>query len=313
MVRFKEPARDDDDRKMEELLDKMHGLSVRKRAYVHLYAQCFRRFPEFAKELPKPEIVSTAPSATFAYQALTALLTPPRPTWPHTSDPTPASAPIADTVPYFRTQLRPDTCAFCVQPSHRIRKCPIAQEYIQTGRATTCGDRLHLPNGQPIPNDGSGHRLQASINLWLAAQTAPTPPQAPPPSREPPPHAALSFEAVGSRAGRVEEASEAYIVEVVEPVVSEESESNSKDDFEDVFEVFSTEKKKREYKASKLPELAPITTIPAVEPSGATRTAPASTLTSSSVMTVRLGLLFSFYSPSSPLSLRYYGHSSLAS
>ena len=41
-VRFKEPARDDDDREMEELLDKMHGLSVRERAYAHLYAQCFR-------------------------------------------------------------------------------------------------------------------------------------------------------------------------------------------------------------------------------------------------------------------------------
>jgi gag-polyprotein putative aspartyl protease len=71
-------------------------------------------------------------------------------------------------------------------------------------------------------------------------------------------------------------------VEVIEPVVSEESESDSEDDFEDIFEVFSTKKKKSEFKASKLPELAPITTIPAVEPSGATRAAPASTLASSS-------------------------------
>ena len=37
-VRFKEPARDDDDREMEELLDKMHGLSVHEQAYAHLYA-----------------------------------------------------------------------------------------------------------------------------------------------------------------------------------------------------------------------------------------------------------------------------------
>ena len=102
-VRFKELACDDNDRKMEELLDKMHGLSVHERAYAHLYAQCFCRFPEFVRELPKPEIVSAAPSATFVYQAPTALLTLLRPTWPRTSDPAPASVPVTDTVPYFRT------------------------------------------------------------------------------------------------------------------------------------------------------------------------------------------------------------------
>ena len=64
-----------DNREMEELLDKMHSLSVHEQAYVHLYTQCFCHFPEFAKELLKPEIISAAPSATFAYQALTTLVT----------------------------------------------------------------------------------------------------------------------------------------------------------------------------------------------------------------------------------------------
>ena len=169
-----------------------------------------------------------------------------------------------------------------MQPGHRIRKCPIAQEYIWTSHATSRGNCLHLSNGQPILNDSSSHELQASIDLWLAAQTALIPLQAPPPSYEPPLHTALSFKAIGSQAGRAEEASEAYIVEIIKPAASKESKAESDDDFEDIFEVFSTKKKKNEFKASKLPELAPITTIPTVKPSGATRAAPASTLASSS-------------------------------
>ena len=58
---------------------------------------------EFTKELPKPEIVSAAPSTTFTYQAPTALLTLPRPTWPRNSNPAPVSAPVADNVLYFCT------------------------------------------------------------------------------------------------------------------------------------------------------------------------------------------------------------------
>ena len=79
----------------------------------------------------------------------------------------------------------------------------------------------------------------------------------------------------------MEEVSKAYIVEIVELVMSEESEAEFNDDFEDILEVFSIEKKKSEFKASKLPELAPITTISAVEPSGVTCATPASTLTTS--------------------------------
>ena len=80
MVHFKELACNDDDHETEKLLDKMHSLSVHERAYVHLYTQCFHCFLEFTRELLKPEIISTAPSAMFTYQVPTTLLTPPRPT-----------------------------------------------------------------------------------------------------------------------------------------------------------------------------------------------------------------------------------------
>jgi hypothetical protein len=54
-------------------------------------------------------------------------------------------------------------CAFCLQPGHHVRECTSAQEYVRLGRALVLGDRLSLPNGQPIPNDGAGRRLNDKV------------------------------------------------------------------------------------------------------------------------------------------------------
>ena len=39
------------------------------------------------------------------------------------------------------------------------------------GHALVLEDRLSLPNGQPIPNDGAGRGLKHGIDTWLAAQS----------------------------------------------------------------------------------------------------------------------------------------------
>jgi len=42
-------------------------------------------------------------------------------------------------------------------------------DYALTGRILIINDRLHLPNRQPIPNDGNGRGLKPAIDKWLAA------------------------------------------------------------------------------------------------------------------------------------------------
>jgi hypothetical protein len=53
---------------LEEIIKKLHGLSVDDPAYAVLYAQCKLRFPEVAQELVKPAMFQSAASAP-AYQA----------------------------------------------------------------------------------------------------------------------------------------------------------------------------------------------------------------------------------------------------
>ena len=67
-MNFKEPAQEED-AEMEELLNKMHGLSVKERPYALHYAQCLRRYPELTRILPAPEIVRDSPASAYSYQA----------------------------------------------------------------------------------------------------------------------------------------------------------------------------------------------------------------------------------------------------
>jgi hypothetical protein len=57
------PSQSEEDRKLEEITKKMHGLSVHDPAYAVLYAQCKLRFPEVAQELVKPAMFQSAASA----------------------------------------------------------------------------------------------------------------------------------------------------------------------------------------------------------------------------------------------------------
>jgi hypothetical protein len=189
-------------------LSRMHGLSVQERSYTLLYTQCLRRYPELAPMLPKPEIVRDAPPSRYSYQTTTA---PPPP-------------PSADASAFFRPRPRADGCAFCVQPGHRVRECPAAQEYVHTGRASIRDGRICLPNGRHVPNDSSGRGIKAGIDAWLAAQQAASAPVPVATSRP-----ALDFERVRGPMACIEEI--------------------------DTFEVFAAERKKRASKAAKLPEL----------------------------------------------------------
>ncbi|KAH9042193.1 hypothetical protein EDB85DRAFT_2139539 [Lactarius pseudohatsudake] len=72
-----------------------------------------------------------------------------------------------DASSYFR--LRTHGCIFCAEPGHHVRQCSTAKYYDYTNRILILNDRLHLPNGQPIPNDGNGRGLKPAIDKWLAA------------------------------------------------------------------------------------------------------------------------------------------------
>jgi hypothetical protein len=115
-----------------------------------------------------------------------------------------------------------DRCAFCTQKGHCLYECLAAEEYIDSGRAVIVNHWIHLPNGQPVPNDGTGQGIKASINNWLTAQY---------PSQ------------VVAPTAWVEEVVEAHILQVAEfslPLPNDKSE----DEVMNIFEVFTTQKRK---------------------------------------------------------------------
>ena len=235
----------EEDRELEDIIRKIHGLSVRDPAYATLYFQCKRRFPDIAQELAKPELSQT--SSVLTYQPAS---TVPNPTtapahqnWmPNTQTATHPSE--ADT--YFRTPRRPNGCAFCTQQGHLIRECPVARDYVYSNRAMLKNNRIHFPNGQSIPNDGSNRGLKHSIDIWLANNSATTPdtssqhPTLAPFQRDQPPHTSLGFEAT----------SEVHMAQVTN-VTEDDTPDSQLDELYDVHRVLANEKKKRESKAPK--------------------------------------------------------------
>ncbi|KAI9432595.1 hypothetical protein H4582DRAFT_2061674 [Lactarius indigo] len=114
--------------KLEDLMDKMHGLSMRERSYAVLYARLAHRYPDVARNVPKPEL--TQPS--YAFQTPSTPTSSSRQPWTERSVPAPPPAVSSDSS-FFRSRAM--SCAFCSQTNHRIRECPIAQEYVRLGRA----------------------------------------------------------------------------------------------------------------------------------------------------------------------------------
>jgi hypothetical protein len=71
---------------------------------------------------------------------------------------------------YFRPR-RNKGCFFCAELGHYVRQCSTAMDYVNANHAVIINDRLRLPNGRPIPNDGRGRSLKLAIDEWLAANT----------------------------------------------------------------------------------------------------------------------------------------------
>ena len=175
-ARFKESSSTKAQRKDEDdpiaLVTKLNNLSVWEPSYLVLYSQCQKRFPSIAQHLPKPDL--------FANQLSPAIAAVPAPARQPSAQqtfapPTPSTADAtADAFFWDRNGVRSRSCVFCGVLGHRIRGCPVAQEYVDTGRVKIVGNRLHLPTGQPIPNDGRGPGLKASIDAWLAANAQPS-------------------------------------------------------------------------------------------------------------------------------------------
>ena len=181
----------------------------------------------------------------------TPIPTPPRQPWIVDC---PMPPPLPNTSDHAFLQSR---CMFCSQTNHCIKECPLAHEYIRTGKAIIINNQIHLPNGQPIPANIMGINLQAKIDAWLAgtAATAPTHPSDASFVRNPPPHTTHCFEIVTE--GLYDQpVQQAHIVEIP-TVESESKDEDDKDNF-DLFEVYATERKKRNTKTSQLPELAQV-------------------------------------------------------
>jgi hypothetical protein len=148
---------------------------------------------------------------------------------------------------------------------HRIHGCPAAEEYVDTGCVKIIGNRLHLPTGEPIPNDGCGLGLKASLDAWLAANAPPSSVTTmPTPQCDPPPHTtSYSFE---------------ILPELTVPTsvyITEEADTDSGNDdntytseLYDMYEVFATKKKDSRPPANKASPLAP--TSPPSLPSAST-------------------------------------------
>jgi len=154
-IQFQDTRRKNDE--LEDLVGRLHDLSVRDREYAMLHARCESLFPNAMLSIPKPGYRDAPPSVAYSYQATAPPPLTPQPWSMQTSAPAPVPAipPASTSTPTSFFPPRPKTCAFCHGQGHRIRSCPIASEYLASGRTSVIEGRIHLPNGQPVPFDGS--------------------------------------------------------------------------------------------------------------------------------------------------------------
>ena len=259
-VRFQDDYREEDDKALEAFIYQLHALPVRDPKYALVYTRCATRFPNAMLGIPRPGYqVNT--STSYTYQASAPLPPPPQP-WS-----VPAAAPIpAPTTPsssthatstFLRFSPCAETCTFYCTEGHRLRSCTTTNKYIQSGRASWINERIHLPNGQPVPFDSIRRRLKVSIDAWLTSQTtaAPTLAQATTVlTCNPPPHFGLH----NAPTSRIEEVVELHILQVREATCP-----NKEEFLHDIFEVFATEKKRGDKaKAPKLTAPPPAALAP---------------------------------------------------
>ena len=121
---------------------------------------------------------------------------------------------------------------------------------MRSGHTLVLGDRLCLPNGQQIPNDGIRRGLKHGIDTWLVVQdqVAPAPAHHVAFVREAPLHHIPTNHDNRVPSVRIDEVKEAQVIN------NEGTESDDENVF-DFFQIFVTEKRKRETRRSRLPEL----------------------------------------------------------
>jgi hypothetical protein len=257
-----QPKEDDDPI---ALVTKLKSLSVSEPSYLVLYSQCQECFPNMAQHLPKPNLFATKiPSA----MAMVAYQSPPVPAcqpWAqHNPAPSTMSPAVAasdkDNFCSDRNGTQSQGCMFCGMLGHRIHGCPAAKEYFDTGCVKIIGNRLLLPTGEPILNNGCRLGLKVSLDAWLAANAPPSSvTTTPTPQRDPPPHTmSYSFEILPEPTIPTG----AYITEEAE-VDSGNDDNTYMSELYDMYEVFATRKK--DPKPFKVPVSAP-TSPPTLPP-----------------------------------------------
>jgi len=213
--------------------------------------------------IPRPGYQADT-TTTYLYQVLPPLL----PMWSVPAA-TPILTPVVPAVntttptPFFQFGPHPKTCIFCCADGHRLHTCTVTSEYICSGCTTWINDWIHLPNGQPVPFNGSRCGIKASIDAWLTLQTA---------------TAAASTSAQTqaiftcdtplhlkqhNASAKIKEVVEAHMLQVWDTVTSDEDQ-DEEDFSQDILKVFTAERKKCPDKASKLSTPCPKTPVPAL-------------------------------------------------
>ena len=251
------PASDKENLSLCDLVLTMHSFNICDANYAVLYAQCIQCFLEVAKTLPKPDM-SQSTSLSSMLQTLSQTW-PQSPTASTPSMSAPAFAqlpqhqhhqlpqlinPSPEVAALFGRQPWTDGCAFCTLLGHLLQSCTTAIKYINSRCIMVKDSHIHLPNGQLIPNNGSGHGLKHAIDAWLTANSAPTSdisaliqPSVPTPfHHDPPPHTALSFKAVQS------EVHMAQITDTAPEDPPDDNAKNKESELYDLFEVLTTER-----------------------------------------------------------------------
>ncbi|TDL13197.1 hypothetical protein BD410DRAFT_847214, partial [Rickenella mellea] len=69
------------------------------------------------------------------------------------------------------------SCLFCMDPSHMMRECPTAQEYIRAGKVIKdARNRFVMPDSTPVPRAPIGKGFQYAIDTWHANRARDAPP-----------------------------------------------------------------------------------------------------------------------------------------
>jgi len=196
-VRFDEEARKLDE--VEELTKRLSGMHVGDVMYAGVYAKLWKQEPEIARCIPPPASwIPEVQVATLPVHAPVYNLQPASPSYPQ--------APTQQyQAPSMYNQGHPQRhgthftphqrrsndllCHFCRMQNCRICDCPMAGDYIRTGRIQhDHNGRFVYINGDKIGHHPGGIRMAIDKGRWGTTTTANTSQANSPPTRDPPPH-----------------------------------------------------------------------------------------------------------------------------